>query len=481
MKTRCFFESIIFGDFIFKGFKLLTSFVKGFLFFFTILSSLSIRADSLGVLVHRFVELSPVISAGAAEERAAFWELKSARTKVFPQVYFSGQALDSRSPLSTFGIPGLKGFADREIYTASINLEQPLYLGGQIWSSYRLKELGYQDAKWRYMASKQREISRFVNSIIRFLSLDEQIAIVKRSQRTQERFLQLTRKRYKKGIAKLYELQQVEAEFLSFIPRIEQLKQERQILLKQLEIQLGRGSLNGEKMVIEWSKAGKKTLSLSFEVTSQILDLAKKQRFDYQQALIQVGRAEAQKKLSLGEYRPSLSFMASWGLKSGKLGQLGGEGTQDRSVALNIKVPLFSGFSSIYTRKSGQEVVESAEKRRRQLEQDVKLELKKTLSNYKSSLSIFKKIRQWHNKAREALKSGEKSYRVGVVGSFQIHQLQGASERASLSFVEARAGMRMAELNYSLAMGEDLYQKYAGTDKVSPKDVDKERSSTRFR
>ena len=423
------------------------------------LGSKSQFPSDLESFVRRFVELSPVISASAAQERAAFWELKSARVRIFPEIYLSGEAMDSRSPLSAFGIPQLSGFSERELYIASLNVEQPIYLGGSIWSGYRFKELGYKDSKLRHVANQQGETARFIGSVIDFLSLNEQIAIIKKSQRTQKKFLQLTGKRHKKGIAKLYELQQAEAESLSFIPRIEQLEQERQVLLKQFKIQLGMDSY--PDITIQWPE--KKVTGLSLQANSPLLNLARKQRSDYQQALIQVERAETQKDLSLSQHRPSLSLMARWGSKSTQVKGLGEKEAEDRSLSLKLKIPLFSGFSSVYTRRAGQESVESAKKQLNQLEQNLQLELKKNVLNYKSSLNRLRQIRRWHNKARQALQSGERSYRLGVIGSFQIHQLQGASERASLSLIQARARVRSAELNYNLAMGVDLYQRYGGS------------------
>ena len=248
---------------------------------------------------------------------------------------------------------------------------------------------------------------------------------------------------------------------MSFIPRIEKLEQERQVLLRQIKIQLNMRSR--QDITIKWPESEKAKGSWP-KVSSLMLNLAKKQRPDYQQALIQLERAKTQKDLNLSEDRPSLSLLASWGSKGTVLNQLGEGEAEDKSIILNLKVPLFSGLSSVYTRRAGQENIESVEKQRRHLEQNLELELKEKISNYKSNLNRLQQIRRWQNKAHQALDSGERSYRVGVVGSFQIHQLQEASERASLSFVQARASVRMADLKYNLAMGADLYEKYVGEE-----------------
>lgn len=452
------------------------SIAKRIFIFLALVFPLHLQAQDLGTLIRRFVKLNPSLSASAAQERASLLEVQLAQSRVFPKIYLSAQAIDSRSPLSAFGIPELSGFADRELYTAHINLEQPLYLGGRVRNGYQMRKLNYKEAQWRHRANRQKEISRFISSVIHFLNLDQQIAIVKKSQQIQKRFFKLTRNRYKKGIAKLYEWQQAEAESLSFTPRIEKLEQERQTLLKRIEIQLDMKKVDirwpnkpkGNKKGNNWAgNKNKEERELSLEMTPSLLYSARQQRPDYQQALIGVEKAKTQKNFDLGQYSPTLSLVASWGSKSQIWSQLGQGETEDRSLVLNLNIPLFSGFSSVYTRRARQKSVEAAEKRQHHLEQNLELELQQELFNYKSSFNQLQQTQQWHHKAQQALQSVEQDFRLGIVGSFQVYQLQGASERASLSFVQAQTDVRVARLKYHLTLGTDLYQEYGGKE-LSP-------------
>ena len=81
--------------------------------------------------MRRFVELSPVVSATAAQERAAFSELKSAQSRLFPQVYFSSQVLKGQSPLSAFGIPGLSGLVKKNFIWRTSILSSPSIWAGK--------------------------------------------------------------------------------------------------------------------------------------------------------------------------------------------------------------------------------------------------------------------------------------------------------------------------------------------------------------
>ena len=340
-----------------------------------------------------------------------------------------------------------------------LNLEQPIYLGGRVGQGYTLRKLAYKEAKWRYQSERQSLIFQFLVSLIQYLSFDEQVVVIKESQETQKRFLELTRRRYKKGIARLYELQQAEAELLSFAPRIEQLEKERQVVLRRLQVEL---DWEEKDIVVKWPESDKEHLA-SF--TPEVLDFAKSQNPDYQRKLLQVERARVQRDFDLGAYRPTLKLKASWGGVSREARKLWQSDSNDWSIALNLKVPLFSRFSSIYTQRIGQENIDFAEKTRYSAEQELELKLKKDFLDYQSSLKRWNQTRKWRYKSRQVLQSGEKSYRLGLVGSFQIHQLQKAKEAASLSFIQARGEMRVARLSYSLTIGEDLYQKYVFPDR----------------
>ena len=425
----------------------------------------SAKARSLGELVQRYVDKSPTLSASAARQRASFLEWEAVKFQVLPEVFLSGQTLASRTPFASFGFPalpgfeglsGFDGFAERHTYAIKLNIEQPIYVGGRVGQGYTLKGLAYKEAQWRHQSERQRLIFQFLISLIQYLNFDEQMAIIKKSQGTQKRFLELTRNRYRKGIARAYEVQQAEAELLSFAPRMEQLEKEQQALLRQLQTQL---DMEGEAVGIQWPDTPTITTSAP-SLTPEILNLAKEQNPGYQRALLQVEMTKVQKEFDMGAYRPSVTLSGSWGGLSQKVTQLWKSESMDYSIVLNLRVPLFSRFSSLYTRKIGQENMDFAEKNKHRVEQDLKLALKKSILDYQASLKRWKQTRKWRQKARQALQSGEKSYRIGVVGSFQIHQLQRGSEAASLSFIQARGEMRIAEVNYSLALGEDLYQKY---------------------
>ena len=406
-------------------------------------------------LVRRYIDLNPSIAVSAAEERVGLLNLRLAGYQWLPGLSLSGQFLHSRSPLSTFGIPDLEGFADRNLYKTSLDLEQPIYLGGRVGTGYQIRKLSYQVARWEHRLNRQMVVADFVTQVIQFLSVDEQIKMIQKSQKTQKRFLELTQKNYKKGVAQAYELEQAEAESLSFVPRIDQLRQERQTLLNKLLVQL---DMKEKDFRPQWSFQGLK--GLPSQLSQKMLDLARNQNPNYQKSLLNEKLAQVQKKFDIGAYRSSVVLTGSWGFTNGRLDNLIGDSSEERSLVLNIKVPLFSRMSSFYTRKIGQERIIAAEKLRYEVDRGLKIQLEKSLLDYRSGLRRLKQTRAWDQKARQALASAEKSYRVGSVGSLQVHQLQKASEVAALSLVQAQGGLRLSELNYFTVMGEG--EKYIG-------------------
>ncbi len=442
---------------------------------------------NLPQLIERFLEFNPTIAAAESQEKAASWNVRWARSLTWPEISLSSQFQKSHSPLAAFGIPNLSGFARQELHTWELQWEQPIYMGGSIRSGYKVKQLDHWESKWRLVALQQKEVAQIIGDVIQLLSLQGQVDIIKKSQKTQKKFLRLTRKRYKKGIAQIYELQQAEGEALSFIPRIDQLKENHSVLLNQIKVYLNMKP--HEALKVQWSldkphtyhhnsnanasantnmntNTNDKTTTplISDFNPSQLhsmLIVAKQQRPELQQANIQIQRAREQKKVRLSETRPSLSLTALWGFKSTAFHELGDSQTNNKSFFLKAKIPLFSGFSSTYIKRASQKDIESAQKKQLQWERNIELELRESISNYTSSLYRLEQIQKWHKKAQQALQSVSQSYQLGIVGSSEIYRLQLASEQATLSFLQAKSNVRLAELKYSLAMGIDLHQRYA--------------------
>ena len=412
-------------------------------------SPFHLSSEELKTLVRRYVELSPVVASKGAQERSKSLDFKLADLQWLPSLSLSAQMIKSYSPLATSGIPNMEGFSNRDFYRTTLDLEQPIYLGGRVSWGRDLKKLTYWLSKWEHLASRQGAIADFLTTVIHFLSIDEQIILIKKSEKTQKRVLDLTRKNYKKGVAQAYELRQAEAEALSFVPRIDQLRQERQMLLNRLRTQL---DMKEKDIRIQWPQ--KKLKDFPSQLSEEILDLAKSKNPDYQRSVLQVKLVQVQNKFDLGSYNPTVTLTGSWGFANKAVDRLVDDLSEDRSLVLSVNIPLFSRFSSFYTRRMGQEQISASKKMRYEAERRLKIQLEKSILDYNSSLRRLKQARNWSAKALQALNLAEKSYRVGRVGSLQIHQLQKASEVAALSMVQAKGGSRLAELNYRLTMGE---------------------------
>lgn len=408
-------------------------------------------------VVRRFVSLSPTIAGAEAMAQSAQDRLKEGRSAFWPELNLSGTFADQKS---VFFISGNAFRSRQDIYTSKLELSQPIYLGGRVFNEYARRKEDAKKAKYQLAHTKNQSISAVLKSVALWISVRDKILVLRESQKTQKNFVEITRRKRKRGAALSFDLDQVEAEYLSYLPRIETLRQQLIGTEQKLAVDLGLDPVGQFDFV--WPV---KTALVRQNDVGPWFQRALKQRSDYLVATSGVEIAKRVKSVEMGEERPSLALSGEYGYLSRELSDHADSDNQYHTYAVTLSIPLFSGLSSVHKRRATQQLVVKADRDRRQLEIQIEAEVRQALIELKSAQKRLEQTRVWAEKANRALRLGLKSYQVGRVTIAQVVQLQSGRERAQLGLIDAELALQTADLNWQVAQGTNLQEYYTSGER----------------
>ncbi len=431
----------------------LRAFSLFFVFSFVSLPIFAQEKMPLPAAVQLYLKNSPAIRSAESQMLSAAQLVNQAYAQALPKISLGGAATQQKVPaVLTGGFP----VSQSEIYSLMLQFEQPLYTGGRVWNALKMRKAQSELARARYRAEKNKLLISFVGNYLEIYRLEKDLQIFLESQAVQKRFLDLAKKRGQRGNARSFEISQAEANFLSYAPRVRALQFDLSRLRQMINLDLNRPEdsawqaelpLLGANPAANLSPAKLKEKSLESRADLKIKDL-------------ELELAEIQKKLNLGEHLPQVSLTGETGYQNPDRAQLMEDPSRAYRVTLGIQIPLFSGFSSIFTRRSDSELIRSVEYSKAQVLRDIDNELTSSSRAYSDAIQSLKDSQAWFQSADKAFREGERNFRLGLIDSFQVVQLQTGREAAALSLNRTQTGVHLARMNFRLAIGEDLDQDY---------------------
>lgn len=418
---------------------------------FVILSSIvlsfGLKAQSIHSHMQNLVEISPSIQAKKHELAAAEAEYKSAISAAFPSVNFNNNYSEQKNPFgSSFFIGTIKN------YTSVFQVQQPLYLGGRIWAGMEIKKQVKDVTKISVQLEQQSVLREFLNSYFNYLKLLEKKQSLQKSLKTQRQFVQLTKNKLKKGSARPYESFQAEAELASYQSRLQQLETQISTVYSSLKEDLQLEKVSDFKYPEKFIEVKSSKSELLQEMLEHNLQLKMAQQ--------QVDVAEAQKSLEVGEHLPSLSLEAQMGWRSPDTSGLFENSNESHTYIVNFSIPIFSGLSSLSTRKASAQKIMQQKKRLQSSQLAASKQFYLFYESYKNAKDVYIKTKNWQRQASLAVRNGLKNFKSGIISNFQVVQLQKGLEAAESAFADATAAYHMSVVDLYFVLGRDLLSLY---------------------
>ena len=410
----------------------------------------SLAQAGVGDWVRGFVGNSEMIQASEQSFRSTVQMKKEAKTKFFPSVSLEGAYIEQEVPAALTG--GLN-VTPSQIYDAGIVVEQPVFLGGRIWAGVRQRKAQAARAEGVFRGNKNEIISGFLDVLYQRRRSEELMRVLEDSQKRLKDFVRATKKRARLGNARSFELSQAQASEQAYIPRIQNLKLQSSNLTTQLNSLLPPESQPpGADVFLTAAQIEK------FLKSEAIPELERHP--EWTQVEQDVEFAEASKSLALGEHYPSLFLKGKWGYRSIEREDLGKSDSEASELSVGVTIPIFSGLSSVYIRRSQQAQVKAAILAKEFKKKSLVASRSSSRQSLETLLQQIKDVDNWRNSASKALREGLKNYRLGVIDNFQVVSLQQGLETAETTYIETLFNLNTALKNWCISHGLDLDSVY---------------------
>jgi outer membrane protein len=163
-----------------------------------------------------------------------------------------------------------------------------------------------------------------------------------------------------------------------------------------------------------------------------------------------------QRRVDLSQDLPSLSLSANYGYENTDYESLTKDTSDYYNIGLSLKIPLFSGLSSLGKRREYAAKNIVAEKESLLAETDIKKEVIAAYTSLNTSLAILKSNQEWLTEANRAYKFASKSFSVGSIDTAQLLQIQQSKENAELSYVQTKMELYKKFIEFQYSVGENL-------------------------
>ncbi len=403
---------------------------------------------SLKDSIERGLGFSLEIQKAESEKRAAQDDYRLARSKLLPKIDLNAAA----GPHETSDNYG-GGFS--HAYKARLDLEQPLFTSGVISSGLTSARLNRDVAEQKAFTIRQDYIFKIVEAYYKAAQAQVVLTLAKDNRSVLKNYLDITTRYAAIGRSKNVDRLQAEASYnlseaqvLDAESSLEQLRQDLVRLLGEeapLDVPLDP-KLNLQPY--DPGSAGK-LLRQALDSNPAIKSLH-----------LQVESIKYANKAKMIDHRPSLSLKGSWGYDAKEYDTWFKSRGEAYDVFLNLKIPLFSGFSSF---AQSDQLFEQ----RLQLEKDLAIRQKELQRTLVTSLSTmqrdFQRLKLTQLSAvssKKAMDVAVRDYRNGLLSSTDVLNIQRTRFDADRQNASAQYSYNQQMLNLRRDLGVDLEKAY---------------------
>jgi len=409
------------------------------------------QSATLNKIVDSFIKNNPELSRLKAEVSAGKSGVNEAKRAYLPSISLNGRALKQDAPR-------INAFAPKppdKIYSTFLELYQPIYLGGQIAAGIKGRNAEYNLAKMQLDYSKNQLLVGLISDLMDYNVKLKELKVLKSSEKTVRSFLRTTRKRHKSGGARDYELAQVESDYYSYGPRL--LAKDLEIQNLKTKISISSGLADFSKIDWDWEKIP--NIEALLRDSKKINTLTS--RSDYAVLLEQKKLAEVNTKLNTAEFKPTLNITGQWGYQGYETSRnMFKEESESESIALNLTIPVFSGFRKSAVKSAGLSKEDSISSQIESFKLNFGAELSQSLETLTRSQSNLKNTKKWRSKAYSALTSAQRDFKKGLITQADIVQLQRSYELAETGYLSSLKTFYLAKINREFILGKDIEKIY---------------------
>ena len=397
----------------------------------------------------------------------AKYDVRVYRAKFFPHLsaqgnfLFSQKKLEEHTPeikLPTFplagttpngfvGIPAMPiSFDLNKSWTAGVNLKQPLFMGGQIVSAYKMAKIGREMAEVNQQLTNAEVIFQTDNAYWTLLKVKELLLASQKYEEVVEHLLADIKNAYEVGMKSRNDMLKVQVKLNE--ARLQRRRAENGVTVARMnlchvlglplvqEIEIVESSLDGEA----------KGLPLVADVLM---------RPEYQLLDKQMELKRQQIRLTRGDYLPKIGVSAGWNYYDAfKLNETKMFKGGSFSALFSVSVPLFQWGEGINRAKSMRAEQQIAELQRDDASEKMMLEMTVALNQVDESKLEVAMTTESLAQAEENLKISADQFEVGLETLTEHLEAQTLWQKAWAENIESKAQLRLNETKYLKASGQ---------------------------
>lgn len=380
------------------------------------------------------------------------------RSELFPKINAVGSFENRKnsSTITSTSASSTNSSSTRDIYTAALELTQPLYQGGALISGLRLGEITKEIAR-QNMFSKKQQIAQeiitayfdWVQALDNLKSAEENLAILKAYHDTTVRYEKI-------GRARAIDRMQATVNYNLSTLDVDNIRS----TYTAADIQLRRLVQAPADRTME-PQYRPNLQKLEAPTPEQALETSRTNNPNLRALELKIEEQKLIGELDLSTELPSLNLLGSTGYTAPDRDRLFDSTSQFYSIGINLKIPLFSGLSSFAKRRQSSEKMYQAKKILENELAQIKASISTLIDSAKNSWNQLKVLQESMRTARRALDMANAGYRQGVVSNSDIVNFQRSRYEAEKLLLKTQYEYMQTLLELRRLLGIDLEKIYA--------------------
>ncbi len=338
----------------------------------------------------------------------------------------------------TINLPSLNvNFEPRDCYYGSINLDQPIFMGGKILAGHSMAKIGTRVARLKRELSEEEVIYKTEEAFWLYVKAIELHKVAIDYQKTVLEMQRLTLNAVRAGMRTKNDELKVSVELSKAELKVEQAKHGKQLALMNLNQIIGQDLMT--------------PLPVSYDLThyapeasqGEALDISGRKEYALLKEQVELKKQE--KRLVRSEFLPHIGVRGSYSYFRG--GQLNDHLMIDKggfSAMLSVSVPLFrwgEGFQKVKAARIEQEI---AEEQLEHLSERMTLELQQKTNIYNEMLLEVELRKKVESQAREHKRVMHNRYEAGLEKLIDYMEAETIYSKASADLVIAKTKLALA-------------------------------------
>ncbi len=333
------------------------------------------------------------------------------------------------------------------IYTAGVQLSQPIYMGGKVSTATKLAQVGLDVATIEQSRSQTDVILSADEAFFAYLKVEEMVCAANAYRMVVDELYRQVESMLNHGMCTKSDLMMVQVKVNE--AELNVLKAQNGLILARMNLCYIIGlPISTTSLEVVDTFNMQQSINPTLDVTS---------RPEYELLEKSVEAKELEVKLTQSDFMPSISAMANYGYTNGM--KLNGQtliSSPSLSGGVMINIPIFHWGEGRRKLSAARREVEIAENTQADLVQKMILELMQSINTYNESQLQVALVERTVEQAEENLRQSGKQYAAGVVTLATHLESQALWQKAMSDLTEAKANQRIAYLNYCRSRGVEL-------------------------